>query len=208
MKEDLRELLITENAEVSVCTSAALRLLGVESMEWDPLVLRDSLQDSIGISKMPQKLFDKVNCGYTMIGTNGYTSSIETFAVCNSVMSSISFEDGVMPLDDQYTLSWGVWEYFRLTGDTVDSVQFSIDTSVYAGEVLYAAGITSPPDWLSWVSYDPEKLARLDSLLDDPQFYMDRQHGLISELENYCREKDAKMVNHLKRLDKILPAKV
>jgi hypothetical protein len=122
-------------------------------------------------------------------------------------MSSISFDEGVMGMDDQYSLAWGVWEYLRLTGDTIDDIKFNVDTAVYAGEVLYRAGITAPPDWLSWVEYDPEKIARLDTLLDDPQFYMDRQRGMNMELENYCREKDAQMVNQLQRLDVLLPAK-
>ena len=207
MREELRILLTKDNPSVSTCTAAALRLLGPESLDWDPLVIRDSIQTTLGLTKMPQKLFDKINCGYTMIGTNGYTASIETFAVCNAVMSSIAFEDDSMPLDDQYTLAWGVWEYFRLTGETVESSQFSIDTSIYAGEVLYNAGITNPPDWLSWVEYDPVKMERLESLLENPQFYMDRQNGMKAEIRNYCKEKDAQMVIQLERLDKILPAR-
>lgn len=206
MKEELRNLLIKENPFVSTCTAAALRMLGPESLDWDPLVIRDSVQDFIGISKLPQKLFDKINCGYTLIGTNGYTASIETLISCNSVMSSIPFEEGILPLDDQYTLAWGAWEYFRLTGDTPETVTFSVDSSIYAGEVLYRAGITNPPSWLSWVSYDPEKIERLSSLLDDPQFYMDRQNGLKAELENHCKEKDAQLVLQLERLDKLIKA--
>ena len=206
MNEELRNLLVKENPFVSTCTAAALRMLGQESLDWDPLVIRDGVQEFLGLKKLPQKLFDKINCGYTMIGTNGYTASLETLAVCNAVMSSVPFEDGVMPLDDHYTLAWGAWEYFRLTGDTIDSVTFSIDNAIYGGEVLYTAGITNPPDWLSWVEYDPVKISRLDSLLDDPQFYMDRQHGMVAELENYCKEKDAKMVIQLERLDKLLKA--
>ena len=207
MREELKTLLTKDNPSVSTCTAASLRLLGLESLDWDPLVIRDSIQTALGLSKVPQKLFDKINCGYTMIGTNGYTASIETFAVCNAVMSSIAFEDGSMPLDDQYTLAWGVWEYFRLTGETAETSQFSLDNAIYAGEVLYNAGITNPPDWLSWVEYDPVKLGRLDTLLDDPQFYMDRQNGLKAEIRNYCKEKDAQMVIQLERLDKILPAR-
>lgn len=207
MREELKNLLVTENPGVSVCTAASLRLLGTESLDWDPLVLRDSLEELLGLKSIPQKLFDKINCGYTMIGTNGYTASLETFAVCNAVMSSVAFEEGSMPLDDQYSLAWGVWEYFRLTGDTPDTVQFGINTAIYAGEVLYTAGITNPPDWLRWVEFDPIKMERLDTLLDDPQFYMDRQNGLKEELKRYCKEKDAQMIIQLERLDKILPAR-
>lgn len=207
MKPELVSLLTREKPFVSTCTAAALRLFGVESLEWDPLIIRDAIQDALKLKKCPQKLFDKINCGYTMIGTNGYTASIEAFVTCNSVMSSIAFDDGVMGMDDQYSLSWGVWEYFRLTGDTVESTQFCVDTAVYAGNILYNAGITIPPDWLSWVSYDAEKIERLESLLDDPQFYMDRQRGMNIELENYCKEKDAQLVNQLQRLDVLLPAK-
>ena len=207
MREELKTLLTTDNPGVSVCTAASLRLLGTDSLDWDPLVLRDSLEEILGLKRIPQKLFDKINCGYTMIGTNGYTSSLETFAVCNAVMSSIAFEEGSMPLDDQYSLAWGVWEYFRLTGDTPDTSQFCINTAIYAGEVLYVSGITNPPDWLSWVEFDPVKMERLDTLLDDPQFYMDRQNGLKEELKRHCKEKDAQMIIQLERLDKILPAR-
>lgn len=205
MREELKELLIKDRPFVSTCTAAALRLFGTESLDWDPLVIRDAMEDSLGVKALPQRLFDKINCGYTLVGTNGYTASLETFVPCNHVMSGIPIEEGSIGMDDHYTLSWGVWEYLKLTGDTVEESLFCIDTAVYAGEILYIAGITSPPSWLSWVEYDRAKIERLDSLLDDPQFYMDRQHGMINELENFCKQKDAQLINQLARLDKILP---
>lgn len=206
MYEELKTLLTAGNPYVSTCTAASIRLLGIESLDWDPLIIRDSMQDALKISKIPQKLFDKINCGYTMIGTNAYTASLEAFVTCNSVMSNIPIEEGTMGMDDPYSLAWGVYEYMKLTGDDVKDLKFTIDTSIYAGEILYAAGITTPPVWLEWVSYDQDKISRLDEVLEDPRFYMDRQAGLRRSIVNHCTEKEAEMLSQLSTLDKLLPA--
>lgn len=206
MHEELKKLLVDSNPYVSTCTAASIRLLGLDSLDWDPLIIRDAMQDAIKVGKLPQKLFDKINCGYTMIGTNAYTASLEAFVACNAVMSGIPVEEGSMGLDDQYSLAWGVFEYMKLTGDTTEDLNFCIDTSVYAGEILYSAGITTPPVWLEWVSYDPEKIARLDEVLEDPQFYFDRQAGMARSLVDHCKAREAEMVSQLSLLDKLLPA--
>lgn len=205
MVEELRNLLTDKKSYMSTCSLASIRMLGMESLEWDPLVLRDSLQDVLKMDKIPQRLFDKVNCGYTLIGTSGYTASLDVFITCNMVMSNIPVEEGVIGMDDPESLSWGVYEYFKLTGDDETTSQFCIDTSIYAGEILYANGITVAPKWLDWVTFDPDKIARLDSVLDDPTFYMQRQTGMVIGLENICKAKEAELMTQLASLDKILP---
>lgn len=207
MIEDLRKMLVDSSSYVSTCSLAAIRLMGLESLDWDPLIIRDTMQDILKMPKMPQKLFDKINCGYTMIGTNGYTGSLEIFVPCNAIMSGIPIEEGSLGMDDQYSLAWGVYEYLKLTGDDPKEVTFNVDTAVYAGEILYANGITTPPTWLDWAMIDPEKISRLDEVLEDPQFYMDRQAGMVKDIVNHCKTKEAEMISQLSSLDKLIPAR-
>lgn len=205
--DTLKQLLVDTDSFVSTCTLAAIRLFGMESLDWDPLILRDALQDELKTDRLPQKLFDKVNCGYSLIGTNGYPTHIEVFVPCNSLMANQPIDGETLGLDDPYTLAWGVWEYFRLTGDNTNTVQFATDVAVYGGEVLYEAGITSPPDWLSWVIFDDTKIKRLDSSLSDPTFYSARQVGLKENIRDMCNARDGALMTELANIDKLLPIK-
>ena len=206
MNSELKNLLTAKDAFVSTCSLAAIRLFGIESMDWDPLVLRDALEEDLAMKKIPQRLFDKVNCGYSLMGTNGYPPHLEIFVPCNSVMSNQQIDEGTMGLDDPYTLAWGVWEYFRLTGDTPEDTEFSEDVRIYGGEVLYQAGMTDPLPWLSWVKFDPVKEERLRTLLTDPDFYNARQIGLKTNLEAMIKARDGALTAELQLLDKLLPA--
>ena len=104
-------LQLLRNPELFVSSAIAIciRKFGMEFLDWDPLVRRDTLKKALGVQKLPQKLFDKVNCGATLISTNGYTQRIEVFIPCNYVMSGRVLSESSMGLDDPYTLAWGVW---------------------------------------------------------------------------------------------------
>ena len=206
MNTELKNLLTKRDAFVSTCSLAAIRMFGLESLDWDALVIRDALEQELAIKKIPQRLFDKVNCGYSLMATNGYPTHLEIFVPCNAVMANQQIEEGTMGLDDPYTLAWGVWEYLRLTGESHEEVQFSDDVRIYSGEVLYQAGMTDPLPWLKWVQFDPVKEERLHTLLTDPEFYNARQIALKDNLGKMINKRNQALTDELKEMDRLLPA--
>lgn len=192
----------------STATLACIRKYGTEILEWDPLIVRDVLEDDIG--KVSQRLFDKVNCGLTILGTNGYTQRLEVFVPSNSVMSGRALTEGSMGLDDPHTLAWGVWEAKNLNGDIEiagdpESDRFTEDIRFYTGRVLLDAGISEPPTWLSFAEFDPEVQQRISDNTPDPEFYLKRQTGLKNELNAYVSAMRNTLIAQLKLIDQHMP---
>ena len=61
---------LKNNCFVSSITALALKTFGLESLEWEPRILRDAIESKFELKKLPQRLFDKLNCGYMLVGTN------------------------------------------------------------------------------------------------------------------------------------------
>ena len=199
------QLLKNPDIFVSAAIAICIRKFGMEFLDWDPLVRRDTLEKALGTKKLSQKLFDKVNCGATLIGTNGYTQRLEIFVPCNYVMSGRVLTEGSMGLDDPYTLAWGVWEYKQLvqgTPETDPEEPFSIDIALYTGKVLANDGIMTAPVWLDYAEFDPELEARVQENTEGRDGYIDHQTGMLNDLNGFVTERQAQLVAQLDEIDK------
>lgn len=63
---------------VPVYALAAVSKFQQQAVNWDPLVLRDAFQAQFNC-KLSQRGFDKLMAGTSMIGTNLFTASIQSF---------------------------------------------------------------------------------------------------------------------------------
>ena len=190
---------------VSSTIAICIRQFGMEFLDWDPLVRRDTVEKALGMKKLPQKIFDKINCGATLIGTNGYTQRIEVFIPCNYVMSGRVLTENSLGLDDPYTLAWGVWEYKQLvqgTPETDPEEPFAMDIAVYAGKVLSNDGILTAPQWLDFAEFDPDMMARVEENTEALPGYIDHQAGLMDDINAFVTDRQAKLVAQLDEIDK------
>ena len=190
---------------VSTVIAICIRKYGMEFLEWDPLVRRDQVAHDMGLKKLPQKLFDKMNCGATLIGTNGYTQRIEVFIPSNYTMSGRVLSESSLGLDDPYTLSWGVWEYKQLIQGTPEDdpeEPFALDVAMYAGKVLSNDGILTPPTWLQFAQFDPEMMARVEENTEALPGFIDHQNALVSDLNEFVTKQQAKLTEQLNAVDK------
>ena len=191
---------------VSSVTLAAIRQLGMESMEWDPEILLEGFEAAFGMKKMPQKLFDKLNCGYMLLGTDAFTQTIEGFLSATAIMNDRAFESDTVPYCSLDECAWSVWEYCNLVGEIKDGVptmDFHPDIIKYIQEVGKVNGVSRFPIWLSFANDDPTPYPDMSG--DDSQFemYSLRQDEYIAQLNEFVTRKQNELTEELQKLEKL-----
>lgn len=191
---------------VSSVTLATLRQLGMESLDWDPEVLMEGFENVFGVKKMPQKLFDKLNCGYMLIGTDMFYNSIEGFLSATAIMNDRVFDQETVPFCSLAECAWSVWEVGQLLGETKDGVStldFNSDIVKYVQEAGKLNGVSKFPIWLSFANTDSAPYPDMSG--DESQFemYMQRQDEYIARLNKLVTSKQDRLTEELKKLEKL-----
>ena len=194
---------LTKECFVTAVTLPALKAFGLESLDWEPEILRDAFEEQFDMKKMSQKLFDKLNCGYMLIGTDAFTSSIEGFLSATCIMNNLVFEEDEIPYCSLEQCAWSVWEYINLLGDIKDgapTVEFSSDIVKYIQEAGRQNGVSKFPKWLSFA--DPENGSMPDTTGDPElfQMYNARQQDYISDLNGFVKYKQSLLTKELQDL--------
>lgn len=195
--------ILNNDSFVTSLALVAMKNLGEEALTMDPLIVRDAMEEILGIQQMPQRMFDKLNCGLTLLGTEAYTKTIEGFLQMTACMNGDVLESDVASMCTIEDCAWGVWEYINLNGDiTTDgkpSEEFSEDIKVYIREAAKLEGLYKLPNWLSFA----EPVAALPDLTDDMNvfnIFMSRQEDTISTMNKYVTDRMAELSNELNRL--------
>lgn len=200
----MKSLFLDKKCTVSAITLAAIRSFGLESTDYEPQILRDLFQQRFGIQKLPQRAFDKLNCGYTLIGTDLYTRSIQVFLTCNGVMANKYLDQNQITYNSLKDVAWGVWQYCNLLGQMQNgkpTQQFSPDIILYIRQVAKTNGIVRFPSWLQFAQ---PKETYPQELMADPanfQAYMQRQQAQIDQLTRFVTHKQQQMVQQLQMLN-------
>lgn len=192
------------NCFVTSITLAAVRRFGDLALEWDPLVLRDGIEHALLKRKMPQRMFDKLNAGITMIATGTYTTTIEGFLMCTSVMNNKVVDEDHPPFCTLKECAWGVTEYMNLLGDMDEQGKptetFSPDIIAYIQEAGKLNGVTKFPNCLKFA----EGTVAMPELTIDPVVfsqYMARQDEYAAELDMYVQGRQKLLAEELKLLE-------
>ena len=198
----MSELPLKSNCFVTSVTLATLRELGLESLDWDPLILRDAAEASFDMKKMPQKMFDKLNCGYMLVGTNSFEATIEGFPSATAIMNNLVFDGSEIPYCTLEQCAWSVWEYSNLLGDIKDgipTVSFCPEIIEYIRQVGNVNGIYKFPIWLSFAD---KELDMPDVSDDVEQFemYRARQDDYIERITAYTTKRQEELNAELLKL--------
>jgi hypothetical protein len=196
---------LKNNCFVSSITVLALKTFGLESLEWEPRVLRDAMEEKFDLQKLPQRIFDKLNCGYMLVGTNAYTSTIEGFLSANAVMNNQSFDENQIPFNSLKTLAWGVWEYSNLMGDIKDGApteEFSSDIIVYIREAAELNGVRKFPDYLKFAENPHIGLPDMGTDPTAMEMYLNRQQSNINDLNAFITGRQTALVQELTELQR------
>lgn len=190
------------NCFVTSITLAAVAKFGLSALDMDPLMLRDACEEVFGLGKMPQRMFDKLNCGVMLLGTDLFTASIEGFLTGTAIMNGLVFDSTTIPYCTLEQCAWGVWEYINLNGDIDENKSptetFCPDVAAYIRAAGRANGVSKMPIWLKFAEdgNGPDTSDDVDLAV----MYMDRQSDYISDLNGYVTERQARLADELKRL--------
>ena len=197
----MSRLPLDRNCFVTSITLATLSKLGLVALDMDPLMVRDAFQDVFDIREMPQRMFDKLNCGLTLVGTSLYTDSIEGFLSCTAVMNNQVIDGSTI---SYCKCAWGVWEYMNLNGD-VDAESkptetFSPDIVAYIQQVANRNGVTSMPAWLKFAEKDASAMPDLSEDIDLFESYTARQESYVGAMNEYIKARQDELLKELKSL--------
>lgn len=200
----MSRLPLDRNCFVTSITLATLSKLGLGALDMDPLMVRDAFQDVFDIREMPQRMFDKLNCGLTLVGTSLYTDSIEGFLSCTAVMNNQVIDGSTISYCNIRECAWGVWEYMNLNGD-VDAESkptetFSPDIVAYIQQVANRNGVTSMPAWLKFAEKDASAMPDLSEDIDLFESYTARQESYVGAMNEYIKARQDELLKELKSL--------
>ena len=200
----MSEFPLKKDCFVSSITLAALRALGLESLDVDPLILRDMAEAAFGMEKMPQKMFDKLNCGYMLVGTNAFEATIEGFLSATAIMNNLLFDESEIPFCTLEHCAWSVWEYLNLLGDIEDgkpTVTFCPEIVEYIRQTGRLNGITEFPPWLSFAHIELP-MPDISDDVDQFEMYRARQQDYIDTITASVMAKQDKLKEELLELQK------
>ena len=196
---------LTKECFVTSVTLTALKTFGLDSLEWEPEILRDAFEEQFQIKTMSQKLFDKLNCGYMLVGTDAFSSTIEGFLSATNIMNNLVFSEDEAPYCSLDMCAWSVWEYINLLGDVKDgkpTIEFCPDIVTYIQQVGKQNGVSKFPKWLGFA--DPTN-AIMPDLTGDPELfsmYEARQQNYISDMNGFVTFKQNLLTQELETLQK------
>lgn len=181
----------------------AIKSFGLESLEWEPDVLCQAFEEQFDIKHMSSKMADKLNCGYMLIGTDAFNSTIEGFLSATAIMNNLVFSEDEIPYCSLDMCAWSVWEYINLMGDIEDgkpTIDFSPDIITYIQEVGRTNGVYQFPKWLEFANPTKDALPDLTGDADLFGAFSKRQENYISDLNGFVTEKQKELVNELNKL--------
>lgn len=174
--------------ESNKCTPATyalamLSVFGLQVLQWDPLIVRDSFQDYFKV-KLTERAFNKLQAGLTMIGTDAFQSTIQGFLMCTAACANKPITQGQIPYVTLKDACWAFYLYQQLLGQNIQDVAPDID--IYIQQLLRLQGITKLPDFLSFIQLNPKVLqkAQLQLASDVTLFtaYNTRQQNTVQQL--------------------------
>lgn len=200
----MTEIPLKKDCFVTSLALMGVRHLGPESLDWEPEILRDAFEEAFGIQKLPQKSFDKLNCGYTLISTDAFTSTIEGFLSATCVMNNLVFDEDEAPYCTFEMCAWSIWEYMNLMGEMEDSKpteKFNSDIIEYIQQVAKVNGISKFPIWMQFAE-KADALPDMTGDIDVFEMYQQRQSDYVNDLYGFVNKKQADLTAELTELQK------
>lgn len=193
-----------KNCMVTTYTLAALAKLGMQCLNWDPLILRDAFQKQFDC-KLSQRGFDKLQAGLTVVGTNLFNTSIETFLACTAAFANKSIKEGQLSYVTLKDCCWAVFCQKQLNDEFQ---QYDPDIVSYINKLMNQDGISKLPDYMSFANLPDDQMTRIQQALvsDQTAFeaYSSRQIQNVNDIKMYIKDMQRVLIKQLKILDPII----
>ena len=145
--EKIQEFLTSPAVHATTLATILVDEAGTKALEWDPLIIIEELENSYKV-KIPDINRDKLLALVTVLTTNVFTKSLDSFIhICNALNGS-AIVPGVFDPVDCSEAAWAITEVALNMGDK-DSLDFSDDIRSYMRVILDSENIDPPPSYLS-----------------------------------------------------------
>ena len=197
---------------VTVYALAAMAQFGAQCLQWDPLVLRDAFQEDFDC-KLSQKAFDKLQAGMSMIGTNLFTHSIETFLACTALCNEKPVKQDQLNYVTLKDCCWAVFCWQELLGydPQEDNQTFDDDIIMYIQALMDKDGISQLPQFMSFAKLPDDKLTTIQqNLAADAsafQSYHRRQQQNVNDIKAFIKDKQTQLAMQLRQFKDIMESK-
>lgn len=197
-----------KNCSPTTYALAAYRAFGPQALEWDPLILRDAFQDKYKV-QLTQTGFDKLMAGVSLIGTNLFNTSVQTFLAITSLYADKPIKQSQLAYVTLKDCCWAVFAWRDLLGITdQDQQKFDSDIIAYIQQLMKQDGISKLPEFMMFASLDDNDMTRIQqALVDDVdafQAYNIRQQNQVQQIKAYIKQKQSDLVKELAELHKIV----
>ena len=204
----MSEFPLNSQCFVTPLALTAIKTFGLESLDFDPDVLCQCFEEQFDIKRMSTKMADKLNCGYMLIGTDAFNSTIEGFLSATAIMNNLVFSEDEIPYCSLDMCAWSIWEYTELLGDLEDghnTATYSPDIITYIQEVGKQNGVYLFPEWMDFANPSKNNLPDLSGDADLFGAFSLRQENYISDLNGFVTTKQKQLIEEL---DKLKTAKI
>ena len=187
---------------------AAYKAFGPQALQWDPLIVRDAFQDQYNV-KLSQMGFDKLMAGISLIGTNLFNTSIQTFLAVASLYANKSIKAQQLSYVTLKDCCWAVFAWKDLLGiDNQQEAQFDPDIVQYIQALMKQAGISKLPQFMKFAGLQDADMTRIQqNLVQDAaafQAYNIRQNNTVENIKAFIKDKQEKLVKQLSQLYKLV----
>lgn len=169
-------------APAFVLLGITIKKYGVESLEYDPELLRAEIEKDYDI-KMPDLNMDKLQAAIVVMTTDHFYNDWRVFETCCHLFHNEPVDaDMLNPLDAE-DIAVGLAEATMIKADTFEhlsELDFDDEIRAYAGQVFFEYGLsTAPTIFRSAIlptvpgsaANDPDKNAALKELFDSHSLY-------------------------------------
>lgn len=195
-----------------IYTLAAISKFGQQALDWDPLILRDAFQQAFNC-KLTQRAFDKLMAGTTMIGTNLFSSSIQTFLACTAACNNKRIDSDKLTYVSLKDCCWSVFTYKDMLGweQEQDTQEFDPDIIMYINGLMQVDGISSLPEYMQFANLPEAKITTIQEALvsdtDAFQAYTNRQLNQVQDINAYVKQMQQNLISQLTELDPVIHQK-
>jgi hypothetical protein len=195
-----KEALEKDDLFITTAMAVMYGTYGAEFLEWDPLTINLNIIDDFKITPT-QELKDKIQAGVTIITTDMFYRSLETFFVISNLSSNEGYSTEMLIPPELDEVAWACVEA-KLLDSEYESMEFSGDISRYVGFLLDREGIFTPPSILRYADY-PESTF-LDGVPEDNILYKEiteAQEEKRSEFVEALRLRTLALFSQLRSLE-------
>jgi len=147
--------------------TAVVDAFGTEAFDWSPVTLQLEMRSETGKTP-PPAAFDRLMAAVSVVGTDLFTTSVDSFnRICLSLSGHSVPPDVWVPAGSE-EIAWGLVEAAVLDPEEIKPGRFHPEIRGFIGQVSHAEGYIRLPDVLAiGVSPDAGKAKRAWASLDE-----------------------------------------